>query len=299
MKNALTSILLSVVLAGAAVASAPSEKFKLMNDAFLKGDIAGGSRLGHEILQSNDAGAIRDLATYVSNLHSEYAESLREPVMQKAAEMGISVVPEEECEPTEGAPWRLHAVALVGEYEDVSTANNAEGMRQLAMELYAGRGATRRFGIGLLYVAASMDDAIAKQQLAKMYRQGKDVQKDAASAAYFTDKETPSAMKEMFFHCIGQGGQPANVRERGVDFAEGRHGVEKNERTAIILYQAAADMGDATAARWMGWRYLQGRGVKKNRQMAEQCFTMAAIQGDPAARQALKTHFNKTVEPTQ
>ena len=59
-----------------------------------------------------------------------------------------------------------------------------------------------------------------------------------------------------------------------------------------------ADMGDAKAARWMGWRYLQGRGVKKNRKLAEVYFTLAAIQGDPGAKDALKQNFGKTIEAT-
>ena len=96
------------------------------------------------------------------------------------------------------------------------------------------------------------------------------------------------------------------VNDHQVDLFEGQYVVPNgmaynsyailDEKTAIILYQAAADMGDANAARWMGWRYLQGRGVKKNRQLAEQCFTIAAIQGDPRSQEALKQNFGKTVQ---
>ena len=48
----------------------------------------------------------------------------------------------------------------------------------------------------------------------------------------------------------------------------------------------------------VGWRYLQGRGVKKDRKLAEVYFTIAAIQGDPRAQEALKQQFGKTVQAT-
>lgn len=205
---------------------------------------------------------------------------------------------------TEGAPYRLHAVTLDSSYEELSAADDAAGLRELALELYAQGTASRRYGIGLLYVAASLQDAPAIRKLAELYRTGKDVPKDAASAAYLTAlPENPSQMSdcalyEVFSYCLGQGGEPSTVRERGVDFAEGRKGVKVNEKKAIILYTAAADMGDAKAARWMGWRYLQGRGVKKDRQLSKLFFLRAAIQGDPGAREALRQHFNTTVEPS-
>lgn len=204
----------------------------------------------------------------------------------------------EPVEPTEGAPWRLHAVPLDSAYEDLSAANDAAGITALGLELYNQGFTTKRYGIGLLHVAASMQDAEACKQLATMYRQGEDVPQDSAGAdflmAYAEEPsiESSSPLHEVFSYCLGNGGTPDIIRERGVDYAEGRNGVKINEKTAICLYRVAADLGDATAARWLGWRYLQGRGVKKDRELARTYFLIAALQGDPRAEQALEHQFN-------
>lgn len=295
MNNILKHLCLFGLLAGSALALTPEEKLARLNDAFGEGNIAEGEKWGYSMLEDGDTRSIQLLLEYFNDIG--YAPELQKALRKKAAEMNLSTAPT----PSEGAPWRLHAIALDGEYDSLSAENDAAGIRKLGLQLYKATGATQRHGIGLLYVAASMRDAEALSQLAAMYRQGIDVPRDTASAEYLTAYlngtgiESHAAISEVFEYCLGQGGTPDLVRERGVDFAEGRNGVKTNENTAIILYRVAADMGDAKAARWMGWRYLQGRGVKKNRKLAEQYFTLAAIQGDPAAQKALKTNFGKTV----
>lgn len=295
MNNILKHLCLFGLLAGSALALTPEEKLAKLNDAFGEGNIAEGEKWGYSMLEDGDTRSIQLLLEYFNDIG--YAPELQKALRKKAAEMNLSTAPT----PSEGAPWRLHAIALDGEYDSLSAENDAAGIRKLGLQLYKATGATQRHGIGLLYVAASMRDAEALSQLAAMYRQGIDVPRDTASAEYLTAYlngtgiESHAAISEVFEYCLGQGGTPDLVRERGVDFAEGRNGVKTNENTAIILYRVAADMGDAKAARWMGWRYLQGRGVKKNRKLAEQYFTLAAIQGDPAAQKALKTNFGKTV----
>lgn len=295
MNNILKHLCLFGLLAGSALALTPEEKLAKLNDAFGEGNIAEGEKWGYSMLEDGDTRSIQLLLEYFNDIG--YAPELQKALRKKAAEMNLSTDPT----PSEGAPWRLHAIALDGEYDSLSAENDAAGIRKLGLQLYKATGATQRHGIGLLYVAASMRDAEALSQLAAMYRQGIDVPRDTASAEYLTAYlngtgiESHATISEVFEYCLGQGGTPDLVRERGVDFAEGRNGVKTNENTAIILYRVAADMGDAKAARWMGWRYLQGRGVKKNRKLAEQYFTLAAIQGDPAAQKALKTNFGKTV----
>ena len=295
MNNILKHLCLFGLLAGSALALTPEEKLAKLNDAFGEGNIAEGEKWGYSMLEDGDTRSIQLLLEYFNDIG--YAPELQKALRKKAAEMNLSTAPT----PSEGAPWRLHAIALDGEYDSLSAEHDAAGIRKLGLQLYKAGGATQRHGIGLLYVAASMRDAEALSQLAAMYRQGIDVPRDTASAEYLTAYlngtgiESHAAISEVFEYCLGQGGTPDLVRERGVDFAEGRNGVKTNENTAIILYRVAADMGDAKAARWMGWRYLQGRGVKKNRKLAEQYFTLAAIQGDPAAQKALKTNFGKTV----
>ena len=294
MNNILKHLCLLGLLAGSALALTPEEKLSRLNEAFGEGNIAEGEKWGYSMLEDGDTRSIQLLLEYFNDIG--YAPELQKALRKKAAEMNLSTAPT----PSEGAPWRLHAIALDGEYDSLSAENDAAGIRELGLRLSKAGGATHRYGIGLLYVAASMGDTEALNRLAAMYRQGTDVPRDSESADYLiaglnATTESHAAISEVFGYCLGQGGTPDLVRERGVDFAEGRNGVKTNENTAIILYRVAADMGDAKAARWMGWRYLQGRGVKKNRKLAEQYFTLAAIQGDPAAQKALKSNFGKTV----
>jgi len=76
---------------------------------------------------------------------------------------------------------------------------------------------------------------------------------------------------------------PGEIRELGVCYAEGKNGKAVDEAHAIVLYEEAAERGDATAARWMGWRYRQGRGVPKDKALADYFFSLAAAAGDEAA----------------
>ena len=80
---------------------------------------------------------------------------------------------------------------------------------------------------------------------------------------------------------------PAQIRELGVCYAEGKGGKSVDTAMAIDLYEMAAKAGDATAARWMGWRYRQGRGVEKDRALSNYFFSLAAAAGDAAAMNAL------------
>ena len=82
---------------------------------------------------------------------------------------------------------------------------------------------------------------------------------------------------------------PAQIRELGVCYAEGKGGKSVDSAMAIDLYEKAAAAGDATAARWMGWRYRQGRGVDKDRARSNYFFSLAAAAGDAAAMKALDT----------
>lgn len=77
------------------------------------------------------------------------------------------------------------------------------------------------------------------------------------------------------------------LRELGVCYAEGKNGKSEDTARAIELYLIAAERGDATASRWMGWCYRQGRGVKKDTAKANYFFSLAAAAGDTAAYRAL------------
>ena len=84
-----------------------------------------------------------------------------------------------------------------------------------------------------------------------------------------------------------EGLTPAQIRELGVCYAEGKDGKSVDSAMAVDLYEMAAEAGDATAARWMGWRYRQGRGVAKDRARSNYFFSLAAAAGDAAAMKAL------------
>ena len=91
------------------------------------------------------------------------------------------------------------------------------------------------------------------------------------------------------------GMSPAQIRELGVCYAEGKGGKETDQAKAIDLYEMAAKAGDSTAARWMGWRYRQGRGVDKDRKLSNYYFSLAAAAGDKAAMDALDNLTPKQV----
>ena len=95
---------------------------------------------------------------------------------------------------------------------------------------------------------AALDDSTAEQS--------------AESSATETIEPEPEPPNPLY------GLSAEQIRELGVDYAEGRNGKSVDEQEAIRLYLRAADMGDIKAQRWMGWRYRQGRGVPKDEQLA-------------------------------
>lgn len=84
------------------------------------------------------------------------------------------------------------------------------------------------------------------------------------------------------------GKTPEEIRELGVCYAEATNGKEKDVDKAIELYIIAAQKGDGKAARWMGWRYRQGRDVPRDNTQATYYFSLAAASGDDAAYKQLQ-----------
>ncbi len=81
------------------------------------------------------------------------------------------------------------------------------------------------------------------------------------------------------------GWSAAQLRQEG-----GRLSDAGQQEQAMQLIRRAADAGDSTAQRWLGWRYIQGRGVGKDKNMAAYWFNRAADQGDSSAVEALRTN---------
>ena len=133
MKTVLKSLCLFGLLAGGALALTPEEKLAKLSEAFAQGHIAEGEKWGYSMLQDGDARSIQLLLVYFDDIG--YAPELQKALRIKAAEMNMEVG----THPTEGAPWRLYAVALDSAYAELSAQNDAAGIRELGLQLYRGR----------------------------------------------------------------------------------------------------------------------------------------------------------------
>ena len=190
------------------------------------------------------------------------------------------------------------AAEAIGRGEVDTSGMSASEIRELGVDYAEGRKGkpvNEQQAIKLYIKAADMGDIKAQRWMGWRYRQGRGVQKDEDMAYYYFNmaaNQGDSAAAEAIGRSASvlntSGMSAAQVRERGVDYAEGRKGKPVNEQLAIQLYIKAADMGDVKAQRWMGWRYRQGRGVPKNESTARYYFQRAAAQGDKAAADALR-----------
>ncbi len=143
----------------------------------------------------------------------------------------------------------------------------------------------------------------AQRWLGWRYIQGRGVGKDKQQAAYWFGRaaaQGDSAAAEALRSSGLQAGNSApsssytsadpyagwsaeRIRKEG-----GRLSDAGQQTQALQLIMRAANMGDSTAQRWLGFRYLNGRGVTKDKQQARYWFSRAAAQGDSKAADALK-----------
>jgi TPR repeat protein len=70
-------------------------------------------------------------------------------------------------------------------------------------------------------------------------------------------------------------------------YAKGQ-GVEKDIHTALKYYKKAAELGDSLAYTDIGWCYESGELGEPNLDMAVQFYQLAAMAGEPHAKEALK-----------
>lgn len=153
----------------------------------------------------------------------------------------------------------------------------------------------------LIIAAAEADDTIAQRWLGWRYIQGRGVKKDKEEA-------------EMWFNRAARKGDAAAVdalRVNGLNLwstyaapkdpyagwsaerlrKEGGRLSDAGQQTQVLqLIMRAAEAGDSTAQRWLGFRYLNGRGVAADKSSASYWFKRAADQGDSAAAEALRTN---------
>lgn len=64
--------------------------------------------------------------------------------------------------------------------------------------------------------------------------------------------------------------------------------VEEDYETAVEWFRKAAELGDFAAQRNLGYLYLKGKGVKKDKVEARKWLEKAAAQSDPYATDLLK-----------
>lgn len=157
----------------------------------------------------------------------------------------------------------------------------------------------------LIRRAADAGDSTAQRWLGWRYIQGRGVGKDKSMAAYWfnraADQGDSSAVEALRTNGLQRTGAAASsvssytpsdpyagwsaaqLRQEG-----GRLSDAGQQEQALRLIMRAANAGDSTAQRWLGFRYLNGRGVAKDKNQAKYWFSKAAAQGDSGAAQALK-----------
>jgi TPR repeat protein len=82
---------------------------------------------------------------------------------------------------------------------------------------------------------------------------------------------------------LAESGNAAAQYLLGSLYVEG-HGVERNDATAFLWFQRAANQGDAAAQYNVGASYAEGKGVQKSDVDAAKWFRRAADQGIPFAQ---------------
>ena len=126
-----------------------------------------------------------------------------------------------------------------------------------------------RKGVGMLRVAAGMNDPAAISNLGVCYMGGTGVAKDQKKAVDCYLKaagmNVPSAMNNL-----------GDCYENGV-------GVDKDASEAAKWYRKAADLNEPHAMLCLGWCYERGFGVKLDRKAAADWYRKAAELNDPLA----------------
>ena len=160
-------------------------------------------------------------------------------------------------------------------YRAAADAGNALAMNNLAKIYEQGLGVAKdeAEAIRLLRKAADAGQPLAMMNLAGKYATGHGVLKDDAEAVRLLRKAVSAGVVE------------AMVR-LGVEYEMGR-GVAKNEAEAVRLYRAAAEAGNVRAAEFLGRMYANGRGVNRDIGEARKWYATAAAHGDQEALRAL------------
>jgi len=77
------------------------------------------------------------------------------------------------------------------------------------------------------------------------------------------------------------------IRSMGNYYSEGQFGLPQNYAMALKLYHRAGELGYANSYYNIGYAYRNGEGVERDEKKARHYYELAAIKGDPYARNTL------------
>jgi tetratricopeptide (TPR) repeat protein len=154
-------------------------------------------------------------------------------------------------------------------YAAAADKGDPYGMTSWGRALFHGTGVERDTakGLDLLLKAASMGHTYAMNDLGAIFTEGRNgVTADQARAVAFL--EAGVQRQDMY-----------SMNLLGRNYLSGA-GVEKNEKTALDLFQKATELGQPYAPSNLARMYRDGVGVERNPAEAQRLFEMAAMRGD-------------------
>lgn len=79
-------------------------------------------------------------------------------------------------------------------------------------------------------------------------------------------------------------GVPEAMNDLGLAYRKGEEGLSINPRKAVKLFKRAVEAGNVDAMVSLGSMYIEGEGVKQDKEKAMQLFQMASDRGDAVAQ---------------
>ncbi len=103
-----------------------------------------------------------------------------------------------------------------------------------------------------------------------------------------TDVDTDAGLAE--YRQAAEGGHRIAMESLGHLHLFGEHGIEAAPAEGVEWLERAYEAGSASAARTLGAAYAEGKGVERDRALAETWYRRAAERGDEEAEEWLEEH---------
>ena len=167
------------------------------------------------------------------------------------------------------------APSFIDELRTKAEAGDAVAQNNLGRMYAKGQGVPKDYAIAVSWYrkAAQQGDTFAQNNLGRMYAKGQGVPKDYAIAVSWYRK-------------AAQQGDAFAQNNLGNMYAKGQ-GVLKDYAIAVSWYRKAAQQGDTFAQNNLGNMYVKGQGVPKDYAIAVSWYCKAAQQGDTFAQNNL------------